>query len=295
MSDLQTTYMHVTAEWIRRPLSDLGGMSPADATADPGARKKLDDLLTELAGHFVRLTNLGLPAVNPQDLRKALGIEAPAHAAPAGRPPARPTVRPGPPVKRNALLDELGTALTGGDVDSVAFFNAKSGAIDHFMHNLGDQETARIAEAESNPDLKKISPVTTEVRYGIMSDFISGVEDINIAGRLRSAISGKGAFRRFREAVDEDDGLRRRWLAYRTKRHYHIALDWLHGLGLKPEQYAINSAEYDWTPPAHDQVEPTPAPVVEPTPSIPVALAEEPKPDSEPEAAPETAAAPPAS
>ena len=242
MTDSATNSAYVTAEWIRRPLPDLGGVSPSEAAADPQGRKKLEDLFTELAGHHVRLVNLGLPAIDPAELRKALGLEATPVSHP--RQPAR-AVRMGP-VKRNALLDELGTALTGGDVDSVAFFNVKSGVVEHYMHNLGDQETARIAEAQANPDMRKISPVTTEVRYGIMSDFIGLVEDINIAGRLRSAISGKGAFRRFREAVDEDDTLRRRWLSYRTKRHYLLALDWLHKLGLDPHAYSINPEEYDW-------------------------------------------------
>ncbi len=246
MTDTATSNTHVTAEWIRRPLADLGGISPQEAAADPQGRRKLEDLFIELAGHHVRLANLGLPALDPHELRRALGMEA--VAAPHARHPAR-IVRTGP-VKRNPLLDELGTALTGGDVDSVAFLNVKTGAIEHFMHNLGDQETARIAQAQADPDLRKISPVTTEVRYGIMSDFIGLVEDINVAGRLRSAISGKGAFRRFREAVDEDDALRRRWLSYRTKRHYLLALDWLHKLGLGPEQFGLSAADYDWQPPS---------------------------------------------
>lgn len=283
MSDVTTTYTHVTAEWIRRPLSDLGGISPADAAADPAARKRLEDLLTELAGHYVRLTNLGLPAVNPSDVRKALGMEA--VPAPAAARPAPRMVRPGP-IKRNALLDELGTALTGGDVDSVAFFNTSSGAVEHFMHNLGDQETARIAEAEANPELKKVTPVTTEVRYGIMSDFIAGVEDINIAGRLRTAISGKGAFRRFREAVDEEDALRRRWLAYRTKRHYHLALDWLQELGLKAERYQISPADFGWEPQPAPSAPPAPvaaeAPPVAAAPPLTAAPEPEPVEASEP-------------
>jgi len=247
MSDNTATDAYVTAEWIRRPLHDLGGLSPADAAADAAGRKKLDDLLTELAGHHVRLTHLGLPSVNPDEIRKALGITAP------GPAPARHATRSfrAGPVKRNALLDELGTALTGGDVDSVAFFNTKTGAVEHFMHNLGDQENARIAQAQTDPDLKKVNPVTTDVRYGIMSDFIGGVEDIAFAGKLRGAISGKGAFRRFRETVDEDDALRRRWLAYRTKRHYHLALDWLHRLGLDLGKYGLNPGDFDWEAAEH--------------------------------------------
>ncbi len=246
MAESSINEAYVTTEWIRRPLADLDGVSPQEAATDPQGRRKLEDLFVELAGHHVRLSNLGLPAFDPHELRKALGLEQ-AHGGHA-RQPAR-QVRLGP-VKRSPLLDELGTALTGGDVDSVAFFNIKTGAIEHFMHNLGDQETARIAQAQTNPELRKINPVTTETRYGIMSDFISLVEDINVAGRLRSSISGKGAFRRFREAVDEDDGLRRRWLAYRTKRHYLLALDWMHKLGLNPEQFGLAGADYDWQPPA---------------------------------------------
>jgi Uncharacterised protein family (UPF0158) len=249
MTEHTAEHTHVAAEWIRRPLPDLGGSSPQDAAADQQGRKKLEDIFTELTGMRVRLAGLGLPAVDPGELRKALGIEAPATAAPATRQ-AR-AVRMGP-VKRSALLDELGTALTGGDVDSVAFFNVKTGAIEHFMHNLGDQETARIAQAQADADMRKVTPVTTEVRYGIMSDFISLVEDIAVAGRLRSAISGKGAFRRFRETVDEDDALRRRWLAYRTKRHYLLALDWLHRLGHAPAQYGLSPADYDWTTPTEE-------------------------------------------
>lgn len=246
MAESSINEAYVTSEWIRRPLVDLGGISPQEAAADPQGRRKLEDLFVELAGHHVRLSNLGLPSFDPRELRKTLGLEE-AHAH-ASRQPAR-HVRMGP-VKRSPLLDELGTALTGGDVDSVAFFNVTNGAIEHYMHNLGDQETARIAQAQTNPDLRKINPVTTDTRYGIMSDFIGLVDDINIAGRLRAAISGKGAFRRFREAVDEDDALRRRWLAYRTKRHYVLALDWLHKLALKPEQFGLSPTDYDWTPPA---------------------------------------------
>ncbi|MBC5806853.1 MAG: hypothetical protein DLM53_09860 [Candidatus Eremiobacter antarcticus] len=244
MADSATNNAYVTAEWVRRPLADLGGVAPADAVNDPQARKKLEDLFTELAGHHVRLSNLGLPSFDPHDLRRALGMETASPAA--ARQPIR-MVRTGP-VKRNALLEELGTALTGGDVDSVAFFNIKTGAVEHFMHNLGDQETARISQAQANEEMHKIAPVTTDVRYSIMSDFIGLVEDMNVAGRLRSAISGKGAFRRFREAVDEDDNLRRRWLSYRTKRHYLLALDWLQKLGLNPAQYSINPSDYDWHP-----------------------------------------------
>ncbi|MBV8262708.1 MAG: hypothetical protein JOY87_02670 [Candidatus Eremiobacteraeota bacterium] len=248
MTESQANHTELAAEWIRRPLADLGGAAPQDAAADAQGRKKLEDLFIELAGHHVRLSGLGLPAVDPRELRRALGMET----AAAHQPRAARAVRMGP-VKRSALLDELGTALTGGDVDSVAFFNVQTGAIEHFMHNLGDQETARIAQAQANADMRKVTPVTTDVRYAIMSDFIGLVEDITVAGRLRSAISGKGAFRRFREAVDEDDGLRRRWLAYRTKRHYLLALDWLHRMGHAPSQYGLNPQDYDWTPPSEDE------------------------------------------
>ncbi len=154
MTDTQANHTHATAEWIRRPLADLGGMSPQDAAADPQGRKRLEDIFTELAGHHVRLTNLGLPALDPRELRHALGMEA-AAPAPHSRPPR--AVRLGP-VKRSALLDELGTALTGGDVDSVAFFNVKTGAIEHFMHNLGDQRRRASPKHRPTPTCARCRP-----------------------------------------------------------------------------------------------------------------------------------------
>ena len=279
MNETTTNHTNVTAEWIRRPLPDLGGLSPSEAATDADGRRKLDDLLVELAGHYVRLNNLGLPSVDPAEIRKALGFE-PATAPPGAHHHHRPrhgtgrTVKPGP-VKRNALLDELGTALTGGDVDGVSYFNTATGAVEHFMHNLGDQENVRIAEADANAEFVKIVPVTTDVRYGIMSDFIGSVEDINIAGRLRTAISGKGAFKRFRETVDEDDALRRRWMAYRTKRHYHLALDWLSSLKVDLARFSLAGSDYDWQPPkaVADQEQETAAEAAAATPEEPAAHA----------------------
>ena len=284
MNDATTHHTNVTAEWIRRPLPDLGGLTPTEAVSDADGRRKLDDLLVELAGHYVRLSNLGLPTVDPADVRKALGIEqapaqAGAHHHHRPRHHAARVVKPGP-VKRNALLDELGTALTGGDVDGVSYFNSATGAVEHFMHNLGDQENARIAEADANSDFVKIVPVTTDVRYGIMSDFIGSVEDINVAGRLRTAISGKGAFKRFRETVDEDDALRRRWMAYRTKRHYHLALDWLAGLKADLARFNLSASDYDWQPPKYELYQETEAEPAGEAPAEPIAA-----PAPEPEAA----------
>jgi len=185
---------------------------------------------------------------------------------------------------------------TGGDVDSVAFFNVRSGAIEHFMHNLGDQETARIAQAEADAEFKKVSPVTTEVRYGIMSDFIGTVEDIAFAGKLRGAISGKGAFRRFRETVDEDDAVRRRWLAFRTRRHYHLALDWLHKLGLEPSKFGLAIADFDWEAPdrshAPAAAASVAAPAAEAAPAPPEPVAESAEPAAE-SAEPVAESAPP--
>jgi hypothetical protein len=132
----------------------------------------------------------------------------------------------------------------------------------------------------------KIAPVTTDVRYSIMSDFIGSVEDINFAGRLRTAISGKGAFKRFRETVDEDDAMRRRWMAYRTKRHYHIALDWLHGLNADLAKYGLSGADYDWQP-SKEESEPAEASAQTPPPETHAEPAAEPPAEA---AAVETAA-----
>lgn len=67
-----------------------------------------------------------------------------------------------------------------------------------------------------------------------MRDFILTVDDPDLAERLRRAIEGRGAFRRFRDVVFEDDELRHRWTLRSSERQLGRARLWLADAGLRP-------------------------------------------------------------
>ena len=70
--------------------------------------------------------------------------------------------------------------------------------------------------------------------YRDMRDFIATVEDPALAERLRRAIEGRGAFRRFKDVVFEDDELRHRWTLLSSERALGRARRWLADAGLRP-------------------------------------------------------------
>jgi hypothetical protein len=70
--------------------------------------------------------------------------------------------------------------------------------------------------------------------YRDMRDFIATVEDPATAERLRRAIDGRGAFRRFRDVVFQDDELRHAWTLLSSERALGRARRWLADAGLRP-------------------------------------------------------------
>ena len=65
-----------------------------------------------------------------------------------------------------------------------------------------------------------------------MAAFTAGERNAQVRGRLESAIQGKGAFRRFRDVLDEE-GLVERWHAYADDRQIGRARQYLADLGLR--------------------------------------------------------------
>lgn len=61
--------------------------------------------------------------------------------------------------------------------------------------------------------------------YEMMGDFICTVSDDTIARDLQRAITGKGAFRRFKDCAAKF-GLLEEWYKYRTEEFKKIAIEW---------------------------------------------------------------------
>jgi Uncharacterised protein family (UPF0158) len=77
-------------------------------------------------------------------------------------------------------------------------------------------------------DLVGIDPLPSHVWYQDMADFVERITDERAGRRLGRAIQGKGAFRRFRNALHEQyPDLLPAWYAFRDVRAKRRAVEWL--------------------------------------------------------------------
>ena len=77
-------------------------------------------------------------------------------------------------------------------------------------------------------------PLGSEVEYRWMEEFTATVRDARLGGRLEVALDGRGAFRRFKNALLDFPAERERWFAFRDERLQAAAREWLGELGIEP-------------------------------------------------------------
>ncbi len=70
--------------------------------------------------------------------------------------------------------------------------------------------------------------------YGDMEDFIAALSDRDRADRLSIAISGRGAFRRFKDVLERWPDEREAWYVYSAERQRGRARAWLAAAGYSP-------------------------------------------------------------
>jgi hypothetical protein len=140
--------------------------------------------------------------------------------------------------------------LDGIDVEEIA--NALADQTDYEHRWLIDPETGEIAFWTSdlgidgvNPveldelDLIVIEPLPSYVWYQDMVDFADGISDRGAGERLRRSLEGKGAFRRFKNALHQGHPeLISAWRAMRDARARVRAVQWLADEGLIEEDAA---------------------------------------------------------
>ncbi len=63
--------------------------------------------------------------------------------------------------------------------------------------------------------------------YRAMEDFVSTVRDVRLRDQLRRAISGRGAFRYFKDVLDDYPRERERWFTFKDAQVRQRILDWL--------------------------------------------------------------------
>jgi L-methionine (R)-S-oxide reductase len=147
-----------------------------------------------------------------------------------------------------AKLSEIidGLDMQSDDVES--YFNKKNGKLVHITETdrseyedydsfdedeteedfLDDRDNVpeEIRDVFENEDDYLSLPSQHDIHeYDIMADFCGSVENKEQASQLQRAIKGSGAFRRFKDLVNEL-GIEERWYRFRTAAFKEIAVEW---------------------------------------------------------------------
>jgi len=130
----------------------------------------------------------------------------------------------------------------------------------HSYLHFDTGEVIRIVDGVADPSMHtrimndnrylRIDPVSSREQYRWMERFIATVEEEDLRRRLNVAIDGKGAFRRFKDALMSHPVDRERWFAFRSERLRSCMESWLTAHG-------IHSVERPtWHVPTADEVQP---------------------------------------
>lgn len=135
-------------------------------------------------------------------------------------------------------LEEIATALSDQtDYDHQWLIDPRSGKVAFWTSDTGidGQNPVDLEDL----DLTPIDPLPSYVWYQDMADFADRLSDEAAGRRIARAIEGKGAFRRFKNALYEEfPELLPAWHAYREARANRRAVEWLADEGLISEDAA---------------------------------------------------------
>ena len=151
--------------------------------------------------------------------------------------------------------NELEMAFESHAPDQRCFLDRTTGALLH------DGDAAR---AEVDPGrFVRVEPVPSREQYRMMERFIATVTNTALKEALQDAIVGKGAFRRFKDALSRTPDERKRWFAFRDALlHLHI-LEWLKAARIELQEMPAWNLEPPMTPSPESSTASTSAPSAE--------------------------------
>jgi hypothetical protein len=132
-------------------------------------------------------------------------------------------------------LEELSMILEGDPVQGGGRIDLRTGAVWPQPMIEYAAEAGEIDEDDDDPERWLwVDCEGSHDGYRDMEWFIDDLDDPQLAGRLSRAISGRGAFRRFKHALSERPELMARWLAFSNDRQLGRARSWLATEGYLP-------------------------------------------------------------
>ena len=111
--------------------------------------------------------------------------------------------------------------------DVKTYLDRKTGEIVG-VFSTNDEDDPTILRIHAYPEqFILIEPVPSREQYRMMEKFIETVVHEGLKTQLKDSIVGKGAFRRFKDAVGRHVEERKRWFAFRDVLLHRFIFDWL--------------------------------------------------------------------
>ncbi|QWF23368.1 hypothetical protein KM427_06495 [Nocardioides sp. LMS-CY] len=141
-----------------------------------------------------------------------------------------------PPATRQVPVDlqELGSALSGGPAEPAGYLDLHTGeVIPGALVDAMDGDEAEAIDVADDPDRwLELDASGSRERWQDMADFAARQPNSDLRRRLVSATEGKGAFRRFADAIHQED-LAAQWYPFSDDRQSGRARAWLADAGIR--------------------------------------------------------------
>jgi Uncharacterised protein family (UPF0158) len=130
-------------------------------------------------------------------------------------------------------MDMLEAAMEDSDLTNRYFLNLVTGQVVFFLEDVGlsNEDEHLLEEIDGSDDYVTVERIPSHEAYQWMVDFVDQMvapTDEYAAGKLSIALSGKGAFRRFKNTLhDVDDQWLQAWHQWRDKQLKAAVDEWV--------------------------------------------------------------------
>ena len=121
----------------------------------------------------------------------------------------------------------------GGELH-VYYFDTETGAVLNLSEDIDEAQLHEIREEGSGLFLP-IKPMNPRGGYRIMADFVADLPSSRVREKLEWSLDGPKPFRRFKDAVREDEAIRKQWFDFHNARMREVAIEWLADHQIRPE------------------------------------------------------------
>ncbi len=127
--------------------------------------------------------------------------------------------------------DDLELAFTMGSLETGSYLDVRTGKIELAANDLTGEDSG-LSEEEvetgyAEGRLIRVEPLSSREEYRWMAEFADTVSDPRLAEVPALALNGKGAFRRFKDALHNAPAQRERWFHFHQECVNRAMAEWL--------------------------------------------------------------------